>query len=181
MSFSLWLSSSHWEIRMYNSFLATHELSQLSKKILQGTSASSNLPLLALELSASPWPSQVDSDSASEVHLFTGFTLICSPDSNSTSAAGLPVHSTPVSHLLSTVSLGAPGPFLACPRQPSRFIICIPLNIPPRYPVYAPIMASPTIPNIPRGCVPPMPVNTFPLPAVSLELWGLPSQPSKLC
>ena len=50
---------------MYNSFLATHELSQLSKKILQGTSAFSNLPLLALELSASPWPSQVDSDSAS--------------------------------------------------------------------------------------------------------------------
>ena len=56
------------------------------------------------------------------------FILICSHDSNSTSAVGLPVHSTPASHLLSTVSLGALGHFPACPREPSRFIICIPLN-----------------------------------------------------
>ena len=90
-----------------------------------------------------------------QVRRFTGFILICSHDSNSTSAVGLLVHSTPASHLLSTVSLGAPGRFPACPRQPFRFIICIPLNIQPWYPANTPIMASPTIPKHTTGsCAP---------------------------
>lgn len=180
MSFSFGLAVATGK-RMYNSFLATHELSQLSKKILQGTSASSSLPLLALELSASPGPVRWIVKVPLQVRRFTGFILICSHDSNSTSAVGLLVHSTPALHLLSTVSLGAPGasqPALdSLSGSSSAFLLT-------SNPGTQPTLQSRHHQQSPKhtmGSCAPMPVHTSPLPAVSLELWGLPSQPSKLC
>ena len=118
MSFSLWLSSSHWEIHMYNSFLATHVLSQLSKKLFQsmlsfqpairGHSTFS----LALAQPGGWWVVK----GPPQICLFAGFILICAHNSTSASAVGLLTHSAPASHLLSTVSLAHSGALPGLPQ-----------------------------------------------------------------